>query len=56
VKDFYGHSMADVRQHLPGTVLLDAARADQEAVGKRMPVSYRLGNQTSHSFKPEDPG
>lgn len=56
VKDFNGHSIADVRQYLQGTVLLDAARADEEAVGKRMLLSYRLRNQTSHSFKPEDPG
>lgn len=45
-----------MHHYLNSTVLLDAAWADQEAVAKRMLLSYRLRNETSHSFKPEDPG
>lgn len=56
VKDFTTHSMADVRTYLHATTLLDAAKVDQEAVGKRLLLSYRLRNQTSHSFSPEDAG
>ncbi len=56
VKDFNSHSISDVHHFLNTTVLLDAHRADQEAVAKRMLLSYRLRNETSHSFKPEDTG
>ncbi len=56
VKDCNAHSIADVWQYLSTTMLLDVRRADQEAVGKRMLLSYRLRNETSHSFKPQDPG
>ena len=56
VADFNAHSIADVRAYLNSTVLLDAARTDQEAVGKRLLLSYRLRNETSHSFSPQDAG
>jgi hypothetical protein len=56
VKDFTNHSINDVWTYLQSHVLLNAARAQDEEVAKRMLLSYRLRNQTSHSFKPEDPG
>ncbi len=56
VKNFGSHSINDVRTYLQTHTLLHATRADEEAVAKRMLLSYRLRNQTSHSFKPEDPG
>lgn len=56
VKNFTTHSISDVHTYISSTPLLDAARADAEAVAKRILVAYRLRNETSHSYLPEDPG
>jgi hypothetical protein len=56
VKDFATNSISDVHTYISSTTLLDAARADEEAVAKRILVAYRLRNETSHSYIPEDPG
>lgn len=56
VSDFVANPIASVRTYLNSTMLLDATRAEQEDVGKRMLLAYRLRNETSHSFKPQDPG
>lgn len=56
VKNFGSHSIDDVWNYLQTQTLLNAARSADEEVAKRLLLSYRLRNQTSHSFKPEDPG
>lgn len=56
VKHVKGRSMNDVWRYLTVTTLLDAARADDEAIAKRMLLAFRLRNESSHSFQPEDLG
>lgn len=54
VKSAGGLSVADVRAYLHGTVL--SANPNADALAKRYLLSYRLRNETSHGFHPEDPG
>lgn len=54
VKSAGGLSLADVRAYLHATTLSTDHNAD--ALAKRYLLAYRLRNETSHSFRPEDPG
>lgn len=56
VGNFNRHSIDDVWNHLQSQRFLDRAYADDEALGKRILLSYRLRNETSHSYNPTDAG
>jgi hypothetical protein len=54
VKSAGGLSVADVRAYLHGTLL--SADPNADALAKHYLLAYRLRNETSHSFRPEDSG
>lgn len=56
IKNFKKHSIADVFNYLQATQFLDQKYSGDEEIAKRFLLAYRLRNETSHSFHPEDPG
>lgn len=50
------NSLANIWHTLPTRNHLSSTHAKDEATAKRILLAYRLRNQTSHSFAPDDPG